>query len=139
MVIIFKIRAIKIETQKANSPYPRIKFCRDIGDISLRPGRSCATSLARKTFAPSTQALLRVLSVASCGLFLRMRLHTIDSTHDISNNQWAASVPCDYLFDLSFSFLQTLVGVISISLARVIQTINEGTWLFPFKPCPLDL
>ena len=62
-------------------------------------------SLARTTFSYSTYALLRVLSVAPCGLFSRMCLHTIDLVCDVSEDQWATSVPFDYLFDVSFSFL----------------------------------
>ena len=56
-------------------------------------------------FPASTYALLRVLRVAFCGLFLRIRLPIVDSARDVSNNQWVGSVPCDYLFDVSFGFL----------------------------------
>ena len=69
----------------------------------------------RTTFSPSTYALLRVLSVAPCGLFPKMYLCTIDSARDMGNNQWVASVPFDYLFNVSFSFLLTLLGVVSVS------------------------
>ena len=46
---------------------------------------------------PSTHALLRVLSFAPYGLFSRMYLCIIDSAHDVSSDQWAASVPFDYV------------------------------------------
>ena len=53
-------------------------------DIRLRLGRCCATSPTCTTFIPSTYALLRVLSVAPCGLFLRMCLRTINLARDMS-------------------------------------------------------
>ena len=53
----------------------------------------------------STYDLLRALSVTPCSLFSRMCLRTIDSTRDVSDDQWVASVPFYYLFDVSFGFL----------------------------------
>ena len=75
----------------------------------------------------STYALLRVLSVAPCGLFPRMYLCTVDSAHDVSSVQWAISVPFDYLFDVLFGFLQAPLAVVLVSWAHVIWTTDEET------------
>ena len=53
----------------------------------------------------STYALLRVLSVEPCDLFSRMCLHTVDSARDVSNDQWAVSMPFHCLFNVPFGFL----------------------------------
>ena len=115
--------------------YPRMLS----GILGYDLGEAVTRYQLAQHFSPSTYAFLRVLSVAPCGIFPRMCLHTIYSACDVSNDQQAASVSFDYLFDFSFGFLQMPLGVIPISLARVIWTIDEGIWSFPFKPCPLDL
>ena len=63
-------------------PYPRRLSCHQLA----------------QHLPPNTYAFLRVLNVASYGLFPRMCLHTVDSARDVSNNQWGASMP----FLLSF-------------------------------------
>ena len=74
-------------------------------DIRLRPRRGYATSPARTTFAPQHLCSLEGLKCSPCGLFSRMYLRTVDSARDISNDQWATSVPFDCLFNVSFDFL----------------------------------
>ena len=49
--------------------------------------RLCHVTNSHNICPPSTYALLRVLSVAPCGLFPRMYLHTVDSARDVSNDQ----------------------------------------------------
>ena len=72
----------------------------------MRPGKGHAMSPDRTSFVPSTYALLRALSVAPYGLIPRMHLCTIvDLECDVGINQWAVSVPFDYLFDVWFGFL----------------------------------
>ena len=49
---------------------------------------------------PSTYALFRALSVAPCGLILRMYLCTsIDLACNVGSDQWAISVLFDCLFN----------------------------------------
>ena len=56
--------------------------------------------------ASSTYALLRVLSVAPCGLIPRMYLCiAINSARDVGSDQWVLSMPFDCLFDMSFGLL----------------------------------
>ena len=57
-------------------------------------------------FPPVLMLFLKALSVGPCGLISRMYLcTTVDSARDVGSDQWAISVPFDYLFDVSFGFL----------------------------------
>ena len=62
-------------------------------------------SPVRTTLAPQHLYPLEGLSLAPSGLFPKMYLCAVDSAHNVSSDQWAASVPFNYLFDVLFGFL----------------------------------
>ena len=79
------------------------------------------------TFAPHHLYSLEDLKCHTLWPIPGMYLRTFDSARDISNDQWVASVPFYYSFDVSFGFLQMPLGDVLVSQARVIWTIDKET------------